>query len=146
MGGSDLFHFLVFQLPDELILSILSWVSPDPQLTGHYARFRVQYSMEISDYHERRTRFLLLLSMTCRMMRLRLLPWIWERVECLELIPSWSPDLEAAPPRGLNAIMGVLHKDIFLAANIRYFCTLASPRVGADSCPLKVHDSVSYVG
>ena len=32
-------HFAVFKLSSELILSILSCITSDPQPTGHYARF-----------------------------------------------------------------------------------------------------------
>jgi len=74
-------HFAVLGLPDELILSILSHISPEPRLTGHYARFRVQYNMDINKYHQRRVEFLRPLSATCKAMRLRLLPWIWEHLE-----------------------------------------------------------------
>jgi len=138
--------FAVFELPDELILSILSHASPDPQLTGHYARFRVQYCMWIDDYHEQRVRFLLPLSMTCRMMRLRLLPWIWERLECLRAASRWGPDAEGDFPKGFNAIMGALRVDTLLAASVKYFRALLSPWVPADSCPPKVCGSVFHVG
>ena len=119
--------FPVFELPDELILSILSHVSRDPQLTGHYARFRVQYTMWMDDYHEQRVRFLLPLSMTCRTMRLRLLPWIWERLECLEVVSASSPNSEGGFPRGFSAIMRVLRMDIFLAASVKYFRAFLLP-------------------
>ena len=73
--------FAVFQLPDELILSILSHISPDPHLTGQYARFCVQYRMKISDSHQQRMKILHPLSRTCMAMRLRLLPWIWDHIQ-----------------------------------------------------------------
>ena len=69
--------FSVFELPDGLILSILSHISPDLWFAGQHAQFRVQYCMEISNHRKLRARFLLLLSMTCKMMRLRFLLWIW---------------------------------------------------------------------
>ena len=122
----------VFELPDELILSILSCVSPDPQLTGYYARFRVQYCMGISDYHQQRVRFLLSLSMTCRAMRLRLLPWIWECVERL-MFPNWSPGPEGGTPGKFSATIGTLRTDILLAASVKYVCAMLLPRVSADS-------------
>ena len=99
--------FVVFELPDELILSILSHVSPEPQLTGPYARFRVQYRMEINDDHRKRVRFLRPLSMTCRAMRLRLLPWMWDLIEPSDL--GWN----------LFAIVNALHADTFLAASVK---------------------------
>jgi len=108
--------FAVFQLPDELILHLLSHISPEPQLTGHYARFRFQYGMAINDYHEQRVGFLRPLSMTCVAMRLRLLPWIWER---LELIPSYSP--EFLFQLKVDAAAKTLRKDISLAASVKYF-------------------------
>jgi hypothetical protein len=86
--------FAVFEFPDELILSVLSCISPDLEPTGHYARFRSQYNMDISDYHRRRVAFLLPLSMTCRAMRLRLLPWIWGRIEAFSGI-SWNRGSES---------------------------------------------------
>jgi len=133
----------VFELPNELTLSILSHISPEPQLTGQYARFRVQYGMEIDDYHEQRVRFLLPLSMTCKAMRLRLMPWIWERVECIELAPNWSS--EGGAPRKLDTIVGALRADISLTTSVKYFYTLLSPWVGTDPHPLKVHDGVRDV-
>ena len=84
--------------------------------------------MEIDDYHEQRVLFLLPLSMTCKAMRLRLLPWIWERVECLELVPNWSS--EEGIPRKLDTIVGTLRADIYLATSVKYFCTLPLPYFG----------------
>ena len=137
--------FAVFELPDELILSILSYISPDPQLTdiGRYARFRVQYGMVVDGGHQQRVRFLLHLSMTCMAMRFRLLPWVWERLECLELVPSWSSD--GRFPRKLNAIMKALDANASLATSVRYFCALLCLSVGADLCPLKVRDGARVV-
>jgi len=76
--------------------------------------------MWINDYHEQRVRFLLRLSGTCRMMRLRLLPRMWE------VVSAWSPNREGSFPRGFNALMGALRVDIFLAASVKYF-PLPSP-------------------
>jgi len=110
--------FAVFELPDELILSILSHISPEPQLTGHRARFRVQYFMEMSDDYYQRARFLLPLSMTCKTMRLRLRPWIWDVIE-----PSRRRHV-------MNlAIVDALHADTSLAASVRYICAILCPRV-----------------
>ena len=68
--------------------------------------------------HQQRVQFLLPLSMTCRAMRLRLLPWIWERIECLELAPSWSS--EGRFPSGLNAIVKALGTDRHMSASVKY--------------------------
>ena len=106
-------RFAVFELPNELILSILSHIFSDPPLTGHYARLRVQYNMNIDEHHGRLVRFLRPLSMTCKAMRLRLLPWIWEHLE-----PLWGD------VGNLNIIANV---DGFLASNVKYFCTLLCP-------------------
>ena len=133
----------VFELPDELILSVLSHISPDPQFTGHYARFRVQYCMDTNDHHKQRVRFLLPLSMTCRTMRSRLLPWIWERIESPGFGPGWKP--QGGIPKGFNTLIGALRTDTILAANVKYFhalsCTLVRPDLS-----LQVLDGVHHVG
>ena len=105
-------HFIsaVFGFPDELILSVLSYVSPALELTGQHVRFRFQYNMDNSDYHWRRMEFLLSLSMTCRVMRLRLLPWIWNHIEA----SSWK-DLERRP----KVIVSVLRADPCLGMSVR---------------------------
>lgn len=113
--------FTVFKLPDELILLVLSYISPDPPLTGHYVRFRVQYRMEINEDHERRVELLVSLSMTCRAMRLRFLPWIWEHIECFKLVSTHGSE---GSPRGLDSMMRALHVDTFLAASVKYFRAL----------------------
>ena len=126
----DPFHSIlaVFELPDELILSILSHISPDLQFTDHHSRFRVQYSMRVNDFHDQRIRFLRSLSMTCRAMRLRLLPWIWERVKCLKLVPHWYSG--AGFPGEFYAITGALRANAFLAANVRCFYALLCKYLG----------------
>ena len=111
----------VFELPDELILYILSFVSPDPRLAGHHARYRCQFGMGASDYHEQRMRFLLPLSMTCMAMRLRLLPWMWERLENHKLIPTHRTEWRRTRKLDLNVIVKALRTDAFLAANVKYF-------------------------
>ena len=126
----------VFEFPDELILSVLSYVSPALELTGQYARFRFQYNMDNSDYHRRRMEFLLSLSMTCRTMRLRLLPWIWKHIEA----SSWK-DLG----RRHKAIVDVLRTDPCLGMSVRYFRPFIRRWVGVDLCPLKVPDHGSHV-
>ena len=137
--------FAVFEFPDELILSILSHVSPDPQLTGHYARFRVQYCMRINNYREQRVQFLLSLSMTCRAMRSRLLSWVWERIEFLKLGPYWRS--EGGFPVAPNAAMDALRTDIFLAASVKCFLPFfVCVCVSADPCPLQVHDGLHHMG
>jgi len=99
--------------------------------------------MEIDDYHEQRVRFLLPLSMTCKAMRLRLLPWIWERVECIESAPNWSS--EGGVPRKLDTIVSALRADTSLATSVKYFSTLLFLCFGADPRTLKVHDGVGDV-
>jgi len=127
--------FAVFELPDELILSILSHISPDPELVRYYARLCSVYSEDTNGYPQR-VRFLRRLSMTCRAMWLRLTPWIWERLECMKSSPFWRS------PRKINAIMNVLDADVSLAAHVKYPCTLLFPWVGIDLCPLKVRDGI----
>ena len=111
----------VFELPDELILHILSYISPEPRLTGHYARFREQYRMQINDDHQERMCFLRPLSMTCRLMRLRLLPFMWNLIE-----PSRVCWYDCMKRFGWNlaVIVNALHADRSLAASVRYFCGL----------------------
>ena len=104
--------FPVFEFPDELILSVLSYVSSYQELTGHHARFRFLYDMAAGDYHQQRAEFLLPLSMTCRAMRLRLLPWIWEHVEVFS-----GENLERRP----KAIAGALRADPCLGMSVKYF-------------------------
>jgi hypothetical protein len=102
--------FAVFKFPDELILSVLSHVSPDPRPTGHYAPFRFPYYMRVNDYHRQRVEFLLLLSMTCRAMRLWLLPWMWEYIE------AFSGE---NPEQRLKAIAGALRADPHLGMSVK---------------------------
>ena len=70
--------------------------------------------MEISDYRQQRVRFLRPLSMTCKLMRLRLLPWIWEHLE-----PSWGDFVG-----NLKTIAYVSRADISMAASVKYFTLL----------------------
>ena len=138
--GQMLIHptFTVFKLPDELILSILSHIAPDPQLTSDYARFRIQYTRGIGGrYHQQRVRFLRPLSMTCKAMRLRLLPLMWERLDVRQ--SSWKNFV-----RELDAIVdGLRCADIFLATSVRYSYAPLSSWIRANSRPLKVHDDTS---
>ena len=127
--------FAVFELPDELILSILSHISPDPEFIRYYARLRILYCEDTNDYQQR-VRVILQLSMTCRIMWLRLTPWMWERLECMKLSPFWRS------PRKLDAIMNALGADVSLATHVRYPCVLPCPWVGADTRLLKVRDGV----
>jgi hypothetical protein len=133
--------FAVFEFPDELILSVLSCVSPDPGLTGQHARFRFQYNMNASNYHQQRVAFLLPLSMTCRVMRLRLLPWIWERTEAFS--GDWKGGENLV--RRHKAIAGALHADPGLATNVKYFRPLICPWVWANLRLLKDTDDASSI-
>jgi len=132
----DLPHpvFAVFELPDELILSILSHVSPDPRFTSYYSQFHLP-PFKSNDHHRQRMRFLRRLSTTCRAMWLRLRPWMWERLECLKFVPPWGS------PEKLKVIMKHLRADVSLVTCVRYFYHLLSLWVGADSRPLKVPDN-----
>ena len=66
------------------------------------------------------------LSMTCREMRLRLLPWIWERIEIFS--GDWLR-WEVLTRRS-KAIVGALRADPGLRMNVKYFCALLSPGSG----------------
>ena len=126
--------FTVFEFPDELILSVLSHISPN---FGQYARLHFQWHITDSVYCYRQQRaFLLSLGMTCRAMCLRLLPWIWERVELHS--GNWV--------RRPNAIVGALHADPYLGMSVKYFHPSICPWVGADLYPLKVSDDISPTG
>ena len=83
-----------------------------PELIGHYARFRVQDELAVYDDHRRRVRVLRWLSMTCRTMRLRFLPWIWERLDVKMPKPyNWSSG-ESVEWR-LNSVINALHTNIY---------------------------------
>ena len=81
-SNADLLHLSAFELPDEIILSILSHVPSDPRATSHCTWFRNSYNTRDKTFQDRRKRVLIRLSMTCRAMRLRFVPWVWE---CLEI-------------------------------------------------------------
>ena len=121
--NAHLFHpiFTVFELPHELVLSVLSHISPDPRPTSHYARFGIQHIRGISDSHQQRVQFLRPLSMTCRAMRLQLMPWIWGCLDTTYSQSSWDP---AFLGRRLNTLVNALHADAFLATSVKYHCTL----------------------
>ena len=119
----------VFKLPDELILSILSYIFPDPHLSGHYARFHMPYSGVLCRYHDHRVRFLRPLSMTSRAMRLRLLPWVWGRLEIPRRPGMISTKLAV---QELNTILNGPHADKLLAVSVKYFCPLLRPWIGTD--------------
>ena len=137
-SNANLFHLTstVFKLPDELIISILSHVSPDPRLTGPYTWFCTPYSRNISDARNQWAEFLRPLTMTCREMRLRFLPWVWEHL-VLRLYIS-----EGASARRLNTVVNASHADKFLVNSVKYFHPFF-PWVEADPCPLKAHDNIS---
>ena len=131
-------HLTVFELPDELILSILSHIAPDPQATGHCAWFRDLDPEEGRVYCDQRRQFLRRLSMTCREMRLRFVPWVWERLEISSTHYGKSEEM--------NIIANALYADAPPATNIRCFCALLCPRVEANPCPPKIYDGTSSVG
>ena len=82
------------------------------------------YDFWIEDHHQQRMQFLRPLSMTCKAMRSRFLPWVWER---LELPPPWSPGTMVLSKK-LTALANALHADISLATNVMYFCAPSLPR------------------
>ena len=133
--------FAVFELPDELILSILFYISPEPQIAAQYARFRTQYRMEANDDHRRRVQFLRPLSMTCKAMRFRFMPWMWNLIELSSLRGDYSVSL-AIYLANLTIITNVTRVDTSLATSVKYLRALC-PWTEANSCPPKVHDVVS---
>jgi len=122
--------FAVFQLPDELILSILFHICPDPHLTGQYARFCVQYRMKINDYHQRRMELLQPLSRTCMAMRLRLLPWIWDHIQPSRC--SYDSDGIRRISWKFTALERVVYANASLAARVKYLLAFPHPCFGAD--------------
>ena len=132
-SNADVFHpiIAVFKLPDEIILSIPSHVSPGPWLAGHHTRFCIPYCVGNNDCHNRRVQFLRPFSMTCRVMRLRLLPWVWVCV-CV-----WG-GLEASPwllqtMRKFNPIvLNAFRADAVLATSAKCVCTLLCLLNGAN--------------
>ena len=69
----------------------------------------------IGDARNQWAEFLRPLSMTCRAMRLRFLPWVWERL-VLRLYYS-----EEAAVRTLNTITNASQADRFLSTSVKYF-------------------------
>ena len=108
--------FPVFQLPDELILSILSYISPDPRLSNRYTRLSTSCRLRIRYWRYERESFLRPLSMTCRAMRLRLLPWIWEYPVIFEL-HTWT--VKQKIEVRLNNIASAFRADALLATSVR---------------------------
>jgi len=90
--------------------------------------------MKISDGHQQRMKFLRPLSMTCRAMRLRLLPWIWDHIQPSQGYYdnvgvrwiSWN----------FTAIAQAVGVDASLATHIKYPHALFLPLVKTNSCPL----------
>ena len=106
-------------------------------VTTHGTVFK--YCMDINDNHQRRMEFLLRLSGTCRTMRLRLVPWIWDHIQ-----PSRASYRYYGGERTIlwsfPAITQILSQNNSLA-RVKYSYVLLCPWVKADPCPLKVHDS-----
>ena len=63
--------------------------------------------------------------MTCKAMRSRLLPRMWERISLPQR--SWETF-----GRNLVAVINALHVNPFLATSVKYFCMLLRSWVGAD--------------
>ena len=76
-------------------------------------------------------------------MRLRLLPWMRERLK-LPLPDTWSSGGETNV-RELSILANSLRIDTLLATSVKYFCPLLGPWVGADSSCLKVRDGAPLV-
>ena len=142
---SSCLTFAVSELPNELILSVLSYVSPDPMQTGRRERFRFPYYMRANDYHQQRVEFLLPLSMTCRAVRLRLLPWIWQRIEVFSLDRKRQEDRMRRP----KTIMSALRTDPGLAMNVKYLHPFIRPGSGLICVPqrfLTIHLTYEFTG
>ena len=75
--------------------------------------------MEIRDDYNQHVRSLRQLSMACRTMWLRLVPWVWERLE-ISISDYQKPDKT-------EIFANVLRAETFLATSIRYFCALLCP-------------------
>ena len=139
-SANDPFHpiLTVFKLSDEDFFSILSHICPVPQPAGHHAWFHFQ--REVYGNILQRADLLRPLSMTCRTMWLRLLPWVWE---CLQLSPprTWGEGVFA---KRLDAIVNIFQANAILAATVKYFYVLCL-WFGADSCIPKVCDSSCWV-
>jgi len=127
-----LISFVVFELPDELILSILSHISPEQQFTGHYAWFRIQYDLMTDDRHRLRVGFLRPLSMTCKEMRLRLIPFIWEHLQLflVDSVLRKGGGGDGAPR--LETLLSALRADMSLAITVKYLplCPFSFPGSG----------------
>ena len=115
--GRILTYFAVFELPNELILLILSHVSPEVQFIGYYTRFNVQYDLFVVSCHRDRVGFLRPLSMTCKAMRLRLIPFIWEHLHFFLHCGIWGRQATAR----LKTLMGALHANMSLAITVKCF-------------------------
>ena len=86
----------------------------------------MSYSTELCYCHDERVQFLRPLSMTCREMRFRLLPWVWGRLE----IPS-PPDMISMKlaVQKLRTILNGPHTDRSLAHSVKYFSPLFFSRI-----------------
>lgn len=119
----------IFKLPDELIISLPSYTSPAPRHSDHIARFRVQYDMTIDNRHQEWMKLLRTLSMTCKKMRFRLIPWIWER---LELFPQHHCASESENIRYTGMVFDIVKGDEYLAPAVKFLTvtfTLKGPHV-----------------
>ena len=84
--------------------------------------------------------------MTCKAMRLRLLPWIWDLIEpsrCRRGFPAYFLT-------NLVTLVDASHADASLATNIKYLCALFCPGVGLIrslkrfmTVPVLLHDTIS---
>jgi hypothetical protein len=121
--------FAVFGFPDELILSVLSYLSPDPGLTGQYSRSRFQYNMGANAAPVEHD------------MQGDAIP-----VAALDH-GAFSSDWKGGENlvRRHKAIVGALRADPGLTTSVKYFCPLICPWVWADLRPLKVPDDIPSI-
>ena len=127
-SNADVFHpiIAVFKLPDEIILSIPSHVSPGPWLAGHHTRFCIPYCVGNNDCHDRQVLFLRPFSMTCRAMWLRLLPWVCvggleASLWLLQTIREFNP-----------IVLNTFRTDAVLATSAKWVCTILCLLNGAN--------------
>ena len=62
-------------------------------------------------------------------MRLRLLPWVWERLEISRRL-RWASKKQTE--QKLNAIVNGPHTNRFMAANVKYLLRPSPSRIDAD--------------
>ena len=103
------------------------------------------YDRWTDDYRQQWVQSLRPLSMTCKRMRLRLLPWIWGRLEIKIPLPYGWDACEIIAKK-LNTAANYLRVDTLLATSVTYICAFLCSCVGSDFCSLtKVPHGISPV-